>query len=47
MLLYVVGIVLSLGVAPGGKIAIRANGEDADEAIAALVDLVRRGFSVG
>jgi phosphocarrier protein len=37
--------VLSLGAAPGARIVIRASGEDAEAAVAALVDLVRRGFS--
>jgi phosphocarrier protein HPr len=38
---------LSLGVAPGGRIVVRVTGDDAGEAMAALVDLVRRGFATG
>jgi len=39
--------VLSLGVGPGGRIVVRVSGEDAGEAMAAIVDLVRRGFVGG
>ena len=39
--------VLSLGVPPMGRIVVRVTGDDAPEAMAALVDLVRRGFSSG
>jgi phosphocarrier protein len=39
--------VLSLGVGPGGKIIVRVRGDDAEPAMAAIVDLVRRGFATG
>lgn len=39
--------ILSLGVGPGGRIVVRVTGEDATEAMAALIELVRRGFSTG
>ena len=36
--------VLKLGVSPGDTIVVQAEGEDAEQAIAALTDLVRRKF---
>lgn len=36
--------VLSLGAAPGTALRIVADGEDAEEAVAALVELVRTDF---
>jgi phosphocarrier protein len=39
--------VLSLGAAPGTAVRICAEGEDAEEAVAALLELVRSGFGEG
>jgi len=39
--------VLSLGVVKGGEITIMADGEDEDEAVAALLDLVETNFGEG
>ena len=36
--------VLKLGAASGATIIVRADGDDAEQAIAALTDLVRRNF---
>ena len=38
--------VLTLGAAQGAEITVRAEGEDADEALEALKELVERSFEV-
>ena len=37
--------VLSLAAAKGSEILVTADGEDADAAVAAVADLIRRGFA--